>query len=335
MHAQAAANARCADQLLHEVGLLAFQLGELVGDDQQVGQRLADPLLPVQPLVLDDIHAGHVQGLFRLMEDGLAANQLALDGLQGAPHGIAVQVGDDAGGVGQLLKGLGHAAALVVDEKECYFFRAEAHGRGENVGHDQLRLAGAGHAGDQTVLAVAPLMHVQAAEAAVLVNADGHGQGIGRVVALPAGEHVQRMHVLYAEQIQKRYALRDAGGGIRQIQVKVGQGGYQPARLPEGAGLRGEGQHPAARFLLPDHAPLALVNADDRIAAAGQASAVLRQGNHPHSPVGTIQQQPADHAALGNVVVHQEDDKLRLARLQYGLPASLHRPVGQHAVQDG
>ncbi len=96
-----AAEAADGDEQLGEVGLLGEQLGELVADDEQPGQRLERrPLLPGLVVVAD------VEQVARSPEHLLAPVHLAREGVvHPVDHGeVVLEVGDDGGGMGQVLQ---------------------------------------------------------------------------------------------------------------------------------------------------------------------------------------------------------------------------------------
>ena len=102
VHAEAAADARRAHELAHELRLLALQLGELVRDDQQVRQRLGDRAVAIQALVLVDVDVARAGGRAGLVEERLPPLQLALDRDQRAVDRGPVEVGDGSGDVRQI-----------------------------------------------------------------------------------------------------------------------------------------------------------------------------------------------------------------------------------------
>lgn len=75
---------------------------------------------------------------------------------------------------GGILKGAGQTAALVVDEDEGHFLRAEIQRQREDVGDDELTFAGAGHAGHQTVGAVEFFVEIQREQFSVCSHTHRH-----------------------------------------------------------------------------------------------------------------------------------------------------------------
>src|SRR4029079_11948831 len=108
VNSQAASHANRGDQLLHEVGHFGAlrKLRELVNDDYEMRQRLGDLSLPVTLLVPVDMV------LANLGKEGLAALQLTFESGEDAHYQPAFQVGYRTYKVGEILKGVGHAAAL-------------------------------------------------------------------------------------------------------------------------------------------------------------------------------------------------------------------------------
>ena len=128
VNAQRAAHARGADQLGHELRLLALEFGKFIDDDDEVRQLHALLLAELAGIVVDVVDADR-------LEDALAAVDLAVERGQGpVDDARALQVVDDAGHVGQGAESVRHAAALVVDEDELHLPRAVIERQGEYVG---------------------------------------------------------------------------------------------------------------------------------------------------------------------------------------------------------
>ena len=132
MDAEGTAHARGADQLSHELRLLALEFGKFIDDDDEVRQLHALLLAELAGIVVDVVDADR-------LEDALAAVDLAVERGQGpVDDARALEVVDDAGYVGQGAESVRHAAALVVDEDELHLPRAVIERQGEYVGlqHD-------------------------------------------------------------------------------------------------------------------------------------------------------------------------------------------------------
>ena len=56
VHAQTSTDTRNADQLVHKLRLLLFQLSKLIRNEEQMRQRLIYTAIMVQPLIETDIH---------------------------------------------------------------------------------------------------------------------------------------------------------------------------------------------------------------------------------------------------------------------------------------
>ncbi len=177
MDPQAAAYPRGADQLLHEFPLLRFQLGKLIGNDQQMGHGLANRPLPVQPLVLVNIHGTLAGDFFRLIENLLPAFGLAVDCHHGTLDRRAVQIGDGTGQMRQPDAGLriferaGKPSPFIVDKEEGYLVRMKIHSQRQNISHEEFGFARAGGARHKAVGAMNLLMQIQHKGLAVQVHA--------------------------------------------------------------------------------------------------------------------------------------------------------------------
>ena len=79
MDAKTSADPGRADQVVHEFRLLLFQLGEFVGNNEQMGQGFRHLTGAVKPLIAVDIHGAFVGDALYLVEYPLAPGELALD----------------------------------------------------------------------------------------------------------------------------------------------------------------------------------------------------------------------------------------------------------------
>ena len=145
VHAQRATDTRRGDELVHEFGFLLLELCELVGNDKEVRQRLLEHALTVVRDVLVDVHRGLARDIAGLVEHVLTTLKLRLNGDQGTLDGAAVEVGDGARQVRQVvalvLEGAGKATALIVNEHEGRLVRCVVHAHRQDVGDDELGLA--------------------------------------------------------------------------------------------------------------------------------------------------------------------------------------------------
>ena len=139
VHAQASADAGRADQLVHEVRLLLLEFGKLVRHDDDMLHRLGHRALAEELLIAVDVQVALLEAVAHLLEDALAAFELRGKGVHGAVDAhAAAQVVDDAHHMGQGLQGIGHAAALVVDQHEADLQGAVCHRHGKQVGDDKF-----------------------------------------------------------------------------------------------------------------------------------------------------------------------------------------------------
>ena len=187
VHAQRTPDARRRDQLLHELGLLAFELGELVHDNDQVRQGHRHPGGVV--LVRLDIVIDLVDVMLR--EQALSAQQLGLDGFERAVDLPPVDVGDGAQQMGQARKLVGHAAALEVDDQEAHLMRVKIERHVHHIAEQDLRLARAGGARHQAVRAIESLMQVQGDQLVFGLDAQAHRHGLCHTGSRPGAAHVK------------------------------------------------------------------------------------------------------------------------------------------------
>ena len=238
MDAERAADARGRDELLHELGLLLLELRELVGNDEQVRQGLAEHALPVVAQVLVDVHRRLTGDLPRAVEGVLAPLELALDRDERAGDSSPIEVGDGAGKVRQtvalVVEGARKPAALVVDQDKGHLVRRIVHAQRENVGDDELRLARAGGARDQAVRPVHVLLEVEDRELAGSVAPHRRLQRARGVVLGPALANVELREVADLEHLEKAEGgghLRALGGHVEARAGKVeGKGAGELAR---------------------------------------------------------------------------------------------------------
>ena len=90
----------------------------------------------------------------------------------------------------QLFKRLCHAAAFIVNEDERHFIRMIIDRQRQNICHDEFTLARTGHTGDKSVRTVEFLMQIECEQTAVFVDTHFRCKRAGRVMLVPAAEHV-------------------------------------------------------------------------------------------------------------------------------------------------
>ena len=94
VNAEASADTRRTDQLVHEFRLLFFQLCKLVGNDKQMRQRFLYLPHAIQLLVVIDVHGTFVCLALRLFENRLSSLQFAVDRHERTLDRRAVKVRD-------------------------------------------------------------------------------------------------------------------------------------------------------------------------------------------------------------------------------------------------
>gem|GEM_PF-4444121 len=289
--AEAAAEPADGHERVDEVGLLGQQLGELVDDHQQVGEgfEVGPVPLPAGP-VLPDV--GQVAGG---SQEFLAAALLADEGVAHPVDEaeVLVEVGDDAGHVGQLGQAGEGGAALEVDQDHGQVLGGMGGGQGGQEGPQQLRLPRAGGADHQAVGAVASegrLLQVDAHRLAPGSDPERNVEEVGRRPGLPGPAGVEGGDVGDAEEVADVDHAAPAGGVGREPERRqapgqpVGQGrgevvgpageGGPAAAAAEGA-IGGDDDPPVdlRRFLL---GPLHEVDHGERRAGG--------PGQHPRQP---------------------------------------------------
>ena len=203
VNAQRTADARRADELGHELGLVGLELGELVDHDDEVRQGRWG----LARLVAADVVADMVD--LRLGEKPLTALELGFDGLERALDLAPVDVGDGSGKVRQIAQLVGHAAALEVDDHERDLVGMEQRGNREDIGLENLGLARAGRAGHKPVGAVGLVVKVERDHAA-LAHADRRGEGAAHVAFRPPRAEVEIVGGDDAEHLEHRDAAGQA-----------------------------------------------------------------------------------------------------------------------------
>ena len=102
-----------------------------------------------------------------------------------------------------VVEGAGKATALVVDEHEGHLVGGVVHAHREDVGDDELRLAGARGTGDEAVGAVCLLVQIERGALACGIPAHGGYERSGRVVVRPALADVELCHVTHLEHLEE------------------------------------------------------------------------------------------------------------------------------------
>ncbi len=325
VHVQGTPQAADGDEEVREVGVRGEQLGELVDDDDQGGQRRQIPTGEAGGGVLGDV--GEVA---RLAQHLLPAVELAGDGVEHAlhQHGLVRQVGDHRRRVRQSLTAEERGTTLEVDEHEVEFVGAVGRRQGDDERAQQLRLAAARRTDAQPVrphATVRGLLEVKAHGHALLRRADGHHQPLP--AELPAGPHRvrgERLDVGHPDEGQEVASALGGGPGGPSV---AGERPRQQQRLlrsqavglPEllDAGRRVRHQIPVGAqrqsLLLRAHAQ-----------GGGRARADVDDGG-PHGVV------EVGLGAGGRRVVDEEDPVTRLLRVTgmgqplEPVPATAHR----------
>ena len=144
---------RHPDESGKEPRQLVRQHPELVHDDDQPGQRRQIRLPRAQLKVVVEV-AGR-----RRPEQPFATADLCGQAGQRAPGQVLVEVGDQAGHLGQLLAAAERGAALVVDQQQVQLVRPVSDREPDHQGRQQLGLSGPGRAGHQQVRPVPLQVH--------------------------------------------------------------------------------------------------------------------------------------------------------------------------------
>ena len=144
-----------------------------------------------------------------LVEKLLSAPVLALDRDHRAVHLVAGEIGNLSDHMRQSAEQIGHATALVVDDKKCNVIWAVIDRHGKHIGLQGLALARTGRTCQQAVRAVVLLVNIQIAFPAACSFADQRAHSLIRAVLSPPLEHVQLRKRLDLPHIQERQRIRD------------------------------------------------------------------------------------------------------------------------------
>ncbi len=209
--AERPADAPDLDEHVDEVRPVGEQLGELVDDQDQTGQR--GERHPGRAGALVVPRRGIVAGLAQQL---LTPGQLALDGAEHAVDQrlLVLQVGDHGGGVRQPVQRGERRATLVVDQHEVQDLRVVGHRERHHQRAQQLRLAGTGRADQQAVRAHAVLrglLQVQLDRTAVGADADRHTQTVAIGPVRPHVGQLDLVRIVHLEQLGEPHVLRDRG----------------------------------------------------------------------------------------------------------------------------
>ena len=149
-----AADARRRNDLLHEIGILRFQLSKLIGNDDQVRDRLGDNAFFIQTDIIVDVIDGVAHSQRGLRKQRLPLDKLRLDRAQRAVDLAAVDVRDRTEHMRKVTELARHAAALEVDDHKGDLVRVEQRRHGQDIRLQDLRFTGARCAGHKTVRSV-------------------------------------------------------------------------------------------------------------------------------------------------------------------------------------
>ena len=325
MHAQRSADARGAHELVHELWFLLLELGELVGDDEQVRDGVSQHAAQVVRDVLVDVHGGLARDLARAVEGVLPALELALDGHEATRDGGAIEVGDGARQVRQaeavVVERAGESASLVVDEHEGHLVGRVAHSQAQHVGDDELALARARGPRDEPMRSMDLLVQVEHGGLALGVHAHRRLQRSGGVGAGPAGGDIQLRNITCLEHLQEAEGRGQGRALPGHVQAHAG---HAPR---EGVGVlrrdldaRGERQHGAGHIGAVEHA-----RAGRRLTGGGTGRDRARQVDD----VGALARQVLEllaHEHEGDTAIpaqaRQPRDRLR--RVGQGLVRAKH-----------
>ena len=234
VNAQAAAHLGHVDQLGQKFWLLGLELGKLIHNDNQMGQRFAEPPGFIVFVVRVNVDFVHTQRAGGLVEADLAGVDFCLQGDQRTVEDAARQVGNGGGQMGQARrilfghKGPRHVAALEIHQNKGHFFGAEMNGQGQHKGLKKFALARTAGAGHQAVAPVVILMDIQAEYFAAGHHTDGRSQRFGRIVIIPVSFNIQIFYIARFVHLQEGNAIHNAqasgiipDGKLRQSPGKV------------------------------------------------------------------------------------------------------------------
>ena len=289
VHAERPAQPPDHHEQVDELRLGRQQLGELVDDHEQRGQRGQAGAALLVPLVIADRRV-----VARGPEQLLAADQFAA---QRVPHPVhqrqfLFQVGDDGRDVPEILQPEERRAALEVDQHEVQRLRRMGQRQPQHQRAEQLRLPRPGRADDQAVRPHAALrgfLDVQLDRLAAGVQADRDAEPAARWARPPQRGQVHRPWVGDAEQRGQRGVHRErvvtgraATGRPQRRQLpgqRLGLGHRQRVRRadpPQHVGarpVRGEHVEPAGGHLEPQRG---------RVGRARRPAQHLDQGDPVH-----------------------------------------------------
>ena len=278
---QRAAQPADRGEQVREVGLLVQQLGELVDDDEERGQRFEVRAALPGPLVVGDARQVACCPQQFLAPVHLPGQRVlhAVD----EPE-VVGEVGDDGGHVRRRGEPGERGAALEVDEHQVERRRGVGRDEAEDQGSQQLGLAGARGADAQPVGAhplLRGLLEVELHRLAVLADPERHAQPLPHRAGPPRGSDVERVRVAVdAEQLEqaRRRRTRLVPRGPRcparreppgqRLGLRAGQSVRAPEPLDPAGGAA------AAR---PDPLAAAGVVGDDEAQAAPPDQAVDRR----------------------------------------------------------
>ena len=208
VHAQRAAEAADRHEQLGEVGMLAQQLGELVDDDEQGGQRRKRRTVRAGTIVVGDVREST-----RRPQHFLATVHLSGERVAHPADEVCLlrEVGDDCGDMPDPMHPEKGCATLEVDEREVQRLGWVGRGHSEHQCAEELRLSRTGRADAQPVWAHAVLrglVDVEVHRRSVLGDADGNRLDAPAASRRPLPLGVDAMGIVDAHQIQP------ASGGI-------------------------------------------------------------------------------------------------------------------------
>jgi hypothetical protein len=238
VHAEGAADAADAEEQVDELRARGEQLAELVDDHEQVGhRRQGRVLLAALAVGADVVHvarvAQHLLAALLLAEQGVAH---AIDQAM-----VALQVGDQAGGVRQPRELGEGGAALVVDQHEAERLRRMREREPRDERAHQLALAGAGGADDQPVrteTALGRLLEVEHDALARRRHADRDPQLSAARHRPPGLARVDLFRACEAEQVERAHLVGDRHPAVAILEAQRRQRARQGLRETDVAGVR-------------------------------------------------------------------------------------------------
>ena len=226
MYAEASADLGDTDQLLHEIRLFPLELGKLVDDDKQMGDRgLGLSVFVELGIGVDVVDAA-------LIEQPLSAPVLGFNGNHGPCDLVSRKVGNRSHHMGQIHEQVGHTAALVVDQEEADVVRAEIDGQRQNVGLEGLRFTGACSARHQAVGSVIFFMDIQVTGRSARHVADKGSHGDISPVLAPSVHDAELLHAGHSEHFKEGDGIGNISADLHFAHLQVGEVAREIVQIP-------------------------------------------------------------------------------------------------------